>query len=179
MQIPIRPKINEYVLLSQIFDVRSTIYPTEIWYANRSNICIQIYTSIMSIPLENGMKQGGILSLTHKPTGTSYQHIHHASMICAHGFVVLCYITTSYCDQSWWRYQMETFSALLALCAGNSPVTGEFHAQRPVTRSFDIVFDLHLNERLSKQSRGWWYETLLRSLWRHRNVKPYPSGLFH
>ena len=27
---------------------------------------------------------------------------------------------------SWWRHQMETFSALLALCAGNSPVPGEF-----------------------------------------------------
>ena len=36
----------------------------------------------------------------------------------------------------WWRHQMETFSALLALCAGNSPVTGEFPSQRPVTRSF-------------------------------------------
>ena len=33
---------------------------------------------------------------------------------------------------------MEAFSALLAICAGNSPVTGEFPAQRPVTRSFDV-----------------------------------------
>ena len=41
---------------------------------------------------------------------------------------------------------METFSELLALCTGNSPVTGEFHAQRPVTRSFDVFFDLRLNE---------------------------------
>ena len=32
---------------------------------------------------------------------------------------------------------METFSALLALCEGNSPVTGEFPSQRPVTLSFD------------------------------------------
>ena len=47
------------------------------------------------------------------------------------------------------------FSALLALCAGNSPVPGEFPAQRPVTRSFDVFFDLRLNKRLSKQSRGW------------------------
>ena len=37
---------------------------------------------------------------------------------------------------SWWRHQMETFSALLAICTGNSPVPGEFPAQRPVTRSF-------------------------------------------
>ena len=42
--------------------------------------------------------------------------------------------------------------ALLAICAGNSPVTGEFPAQRPVTRSFDVFFDLRLNKRLSKQS---------------------------
>ena len=40
---------------------------------------------------------------------------------------------------------MKTFSALLALCAGNSPVTNEFPAQRPVTRNFDVFFDLRLN----------------------------------
>ena len=45
---------------------------------------------------------------------------------------------------------METFSALLALCAGNSPVPGEFPSQRPVTRSFDVFFDLRLNKRLSE-----------------------------
>ena len=48
---------------------------------------------------------------------------------------------------------METFSELLALCAGNSLVTGEFPAQRPVTRSFDVFFDLDLNKQLSKQLR--------------------------
>ena len=69
----------------------------------------------------------------------------------------------------WWRHQMETFSALLAICAGNSPVSGEFPAQRPVTRSFDVYFDLGLNKRLSKQSWDWWFETLLFPLWRHSN----------
>ena len=64
---------------------------------------------------------------------------------------------------------METSSALLAICAGNSPVPGEFPAQRPVTRSFDAFFDLRLNKRLSKQSGGWWFETLPRPLWRHSN----------
>ena len=73
--------------------------------------------------------------------------------------------------QSWWRHQMETFSALLAICAGNSPVPGEFAAQRPVPGgSFDVFFDLRLNKRLSKQSWGWWFETLLRPLWHHCNV---------
>ena len=55
---------------------------------------------------------------------------------------------------TWWHHQMETFSALLALCVGNSPVTGEFPSQRPVTRSFDVFFDLRLNKRLSKQPWG-------------------------
>ena len=45
-------------------------------------------------------------------------------------------------------------SALLAICAGNSPVPGEFRAQRPVTRSFGVFFDLRLNKGLSKQSWG-------------------------
>ena len=69
----------------------------------------------------------------------------------------------------WWRHQMETFSALLAICGGNSPVTGEFPAQRPVSRGFDVFFDLRPNKRLSKQSWGWWFETPSRPLWRHRN----------
>ena len=49
---------------------------------------------------------------------------------------------------------MEAISALLAICAGNSPVIGEFPAWRPVKRSFDIFFDLHLNKRLSKRGEA-------------------------
>ena len=71
---------------------------------------------------------------------------------------------------SWRRHQMETFSALLAICAGNSPVSGEFPAQRPVTRSFYVFFDLRPNKRLSKQLCGWWFETHSSPLWRHNNV---------
>ena len=47
---------------------------------------------------------------------------------------------------------------------------GEFPTQRPVKRSFDVFFDLHLNTRLSKQPWGWWFETLSWLLWRHCNV---------
>ena len=54
----------------------------------------------------------------------------------------------------WWRYQMKTFSALQALCAGNSPVIGEFPSQRPVTRSFDVFFDLCLNGQVNKREAG-------------------------
>ena len=61
----------------------------------------------------------------------------------------------------WWIYQMETFSALMALCAGKSLVSGEFPSQRPVTRRIDVFFDLRLNELLSKHHWRRWF-------WRHR-----------
>ena len=64
---------------------------------------------------------------------------------------------------------MDIFSELLAFGAGNPPVPGESPAQRPVSRSFDVFFDLPLNKQLSKQSRGRWFETPSRSLWRQRN----------
>ena len=70
--------------------------------------------------------------------------------------------------------KMETFSALLALCQENSPVTGEFPSQRPMTRRFDVILDLRLNKRLSKQSWGWWFETPSHPLWRHRNEQAIP-----
>ena len=54
----------------------------------------------------------------------------------------------SYRLQAWWRHQMETFFALLAICARNSPITGEFPTQRPVMRSFDVFFDLRFNNSL-------------------------------
>ena len=66
---------------------------------------------------------------------------------------------------SWWRHQMETFSVFLAFCVGNSPVTCEFPAQRPVTQSFDVFFDLRLNKQLGRQSWGWWFEMASGSLW--------------
>ena len=68
---------------------------------------------------------------------------------------------------SYWRHQMETFSSLLAICAGirrspvNSPHKGQWR------RALMFFFDLSLNKRLSKQSWGWWFETPPRPLWRH------------
>ena len=75
-----------------------------------------------------------------------------------------------YQNSPWWRHPMETLSALLAICVGNSAVPGEFPTQRPVTRSFDVFFDLRLNKRLRKQSWCWWFETLSRPSWRHCNA---------
>ena len=109
---------------------------------------------------------------------------------------------------AWWRHEMETFSVLLAICAGivwvlreahwhweglshshgdvikwklftallaicaeNSPVPGEFPAQKPMTRNFDGFFDLRPNKLFSKQSWGGWFETPWRPLSGHRNVR--------
>ena len=73
-----------------------------------------------------------------------------------------------------WHHQMEPFSTLLAICVGNSPVTGEGHyffpVQRPMMRSFDVFFDLSLNNQLNKQSGGWWFEMPSCPLWCHCNV---------
>ena len=55
----------------------------------------------------------------------------------------------------------------------------EFHAQRPVTRNFDVFFDLRPNKRLSKQSGGWWFETPSSPLWCHCNDKSLSEFLRH
>ena len=77
-------------------------------------------------------------------------------------------------SQLWWGLCMMTssngsiFRVTGPLC-GEFTGPGEFPTQRPVTRSFDVFFDLRLNKRLSKQSWGWWCKALSRPLWRHRN----------
>ena len=69
--------------------------------------------------------------------------------------VVGCLIMIRTTVAPWWRQQMETFSASLTLCTGNSPLTGEFPSQWPVARNFNIFLDLCLNKRMSKQSIRW------------------------
>ena len=101
---------------------------------------------------------------------TSSTAVTVAEMQCIHNWSYLV---------SWWRHRIETFSALLSICAGNSPVIGEFPTQRPVRQSFDCFFDLRLHKRLSKWRWGWWFETPSRSLWRHCNVINAPPPLFH
>ena len=83
-----------------------------------------------------------------------------------------------YCLLPWWRHQMETYSSLLALWAGNSPVTGEFPPQKPVTRRFDVFFDLCLNKRLSRHSWRRWFETQSYSLWRYCNAMLWKINMF-
>ena len=79
--------------------------------------------------------------------------------------IVVCQESLHNIVSIWWRLQMEAFSALLAICAGNSPVP----RTKSVTRSCDVFFDLRLNKRLSKQWWGWWFQTTSRPLWRHCN----------
>ena len=74
-------------------------------------------------------------------------------------------------NKSWWRHQMETLFRVTDHLCGAFTGPGEFPSQRPVTGSFDVFFDLRLNKQLSKQWRGWWFETLSRPLWRHCNDK--------
>ena len=65
----------------------------------------------------------------------------------------------------------RNISALVALCEENPPISGRFLSQRPITRSFDVFFDLRRqNKRLSKQLRRQWFKTSSRSLWSHCNV---------
>ena len=62
------------------------------------------------------------------------------------------------------------FRVIGPLC-GEFTGPGEFPAQRPVTRSFHVLFDLRLNKRLSKQPWGWWFETPSWSLWLQCNIQ--------
>ena len=86
--------------------------------------------------------------------GTKFSRRHNGQFVSGSRVVSRTYSSTStntvylrrefsisqrqFTQHTWWRHQMETFSALLAICAGNSPVPGEFPSQRPVTRSFDV-----------------------------------------
>ena len=86
------------------------------------------------------------------------------------------FIVTLVAFATWRLHQMETVSASLAFCTGNSPVTGEFPQIRPVARSFDVFFDLCLNQQLGKQWRLRWFETPSHSLWRHYNDTSYATA---
>ena len=79
-------------------------------------------------------------------------------------------LTTSSGDYMMTSSNGNIFRVTDPLC-GEFTGPGEFPAQRPVTRSFDVFFDLRLNQRLSKQPWDWWFETPVWSLWPHRNDK--------
>ena len=78
------------------------------------------------VDLGNIIDPGEIRQISHNPN-CPYPHFSRST--CLKYF------------QPWWRHQMNTFSAWLALCAEISPVIGEFPSQRPITRSFDVLFE--------------------------------------
>ena len=94
----------------------------------------------------------------------NYRHAYTKILFQVSSFIV---VRNGTYPRTWRCHQVETFSVLLCPCAGNSPVTGEFPSQRPMTWSFDAFFVLRLNKWLSKQSRRRWLETPSRSLCRH------------
>ena len=111
----------------------------------------------------------------------SYETIDRFDIEIAHDFFIAKRVSNNACTSldciamshlihsvviPWWRHQMETFSRYWLFLRGihRFPVPGEFPTQRPVTRRFDVFFDLRLNKRFSKQSWGWWFEALSRLL---------------
>ena len=72
-------------------------------------------------------------------------------------------------QNAWWRHKMKTFSALLAICVGNSPVTDEFPHKGQWRGALMFSLICTWKKRLRKQSWGWWFETPSRSLWCHCN----------
>ena len=80
-----------------------------------------------------------------------------------------------YTAPEWYKFMMTPSNGNIFLVTGH--LCGPFTGHRWIPRTtasdvlgFDVFFDLRMNKRLSKQSRGWWFETLLGSLWRHCNV---------
>ena len=92
---------------------------------------------------------------------SSWYHFNTAGHLIFYKIQTVPFTTTTYEDSHqstrhdispWWR-----------------PGPCEFPTQRPVTRGFDVFFDLRLNKRLSKQTWGWCFETPSWSSWRHYN----------
>ena len=136
--------------------------------------------SAASLALWKNTTRGVILTAKRKATTTKTKIKHcKAQMVCMIlGIYRIC--TTMVPEKnsdsfqtSRWRHQIERFSALLALCAGNSPVTGD----KGQWRGALMFFYLRPIKRLSKQSWRWWFETPSCSLWRHCNVS-HNSNLF-
>ena len=132
-------------------DVKLSMFPFQIYKCWKPN-CDNFFTEhnvdtmggihllfqlhLVRSKLENNINE------TYGSSGSVNNHNKTKSIRCLHTLWDITHIT-------WWRHQIETFSASLAICAGNSPVTGEFPAQRQVTRSIDVFFDLRPNKLLS------------------------------
>ena len=105
-----------------------------------------------------------------------YQHFHMRKLLRRCRLLNFVSVSTKFmaCRHcNWYGYMMTSsngniFRVTGPLC-GEFTGLGEFPTQRPVTRSFDVFFDLSLNKRLSKQPWGWCFETPSCPLWRYFN----------
>ena len=125
----------------------------KVWYTT----CISYYNDLWCI--------SNTIQSDRKYTGLTLRHYVRHWMLSVY-------------SSTWWSFMMTSsngniFRVTGPLC-GEFTGPGEFPTQRPVTQSFDIFFDLRLNKRLNKQSWGWWFETLSRPFWRHRNARKLP-----
>ena len=82
----------------------------------------------------------------------------------------LCYGYPYTCQNGFILKRVTNIFRITGYLCREFPVTSEFPAKRPVTRSFDVFFGLRLNERLSKRSWGWWFETPSGPVWHHSNI---------
>ena len=171
-----RIRMNDFSATNDTYNVSVRNYPTftVCIFSDQTRISIKPWRSIHPIPRSAHMRCG--VGTGVRGGGVDWDGGSQEREL-AHGGLCLMKRPCEFPRYSWWRHQMETVSALLTICAGNSPVPGEFPAQRPVTRSFDVFFDLHPNKRLSKQWWGWWFEPL--SSWRHHNVEMEPCQNFY
>ena len=143
---------------------------------------MQLWFGVISVHFHSfpciGMYDYAELSCYHKWFTTcrdgSYLWIHYRGQHCQFvfgAFILLNSLLLSVTTM----VQYSTPPFMMTSSNGNifrvtGPLCGEFPAKRPVTRSFDVSFDVHLNTRLCKQWWGWWFEKPSRPLWRNRNV---------
>ena len=92
----------------------------------------------------------------------------YCSLALSHRLLLETNYTTYYSAVMKTSSNGNIFRVTGPLC-GNPPVTGGFPSQRPVTRRFEVFFDLCLSKQLSKPSRRRWFETPPHWLWRHYN----------
>ena len=162
----IHHSFGTWCVLYYMFHGKLTILPSDCIKAAvivKSGPCVNIMVLVITIQLSE--RHPCNWKYIYWNSSTMFQQRYHTEMTSVDPISIWGRWLAK--NESWWRHQMEICSVLLVICAGNSPVSGEFPAQRPVTRGFDVFFDLRLSERLSKHSWGWWLETPSPLLWRH------------
>ena len=108
---------------------------------------------------------GPFIFRCHAGVGNIYSHWEKYRFIRNSWMTEMVWYTVIHDDVIKWKHFPRYWPFVRGIHRGpvNSP------HKWPVTRNFDVFLNLRLNKRLSKQSWGWWFETLSRPLWRHCN----------